>query len=76
MEKIKHAIYKDGRITTHRPPLKVWTNNFLRLAQFWTKNKYVIASIFDNSNNLVGYSLQKTEHKYYFPRRHKEDAKT
>lgn len=74
MEQIKHAIYKDGEIIRHRPPLKVWINNFLRVAQFWTKNKYIIASRFDTvrqggkliKETLMGYDLKRIEHQRYF----------
>lgn len=73
MEQIKHCVYKDGEVIKHRPPFKVWINNTLRILQFWTKNKFVIASRFDTvhkggkliKETLMGYDLKKIKHTRY-----------
>lgn len=58
----------------HRPTFKVWINNFLRVVQFWTKNKYVIVSEFEQlyddgivKETLTGYGFRKIKHKTYLP---------
>jgi hypothetical protein len=71
--RIKYAIYKDGKIINYRHPLKVVVNNILRIAQFWTKEKYIFATLFkfsDENDMIMGTRLMKIKHKYYLPVRY------
>ncbi len=52
---------KSKIIVNHRPWFKVFINTILRSFQFYTLNKFVLASEFEN-NKLVRYKFIKVLH--------------
>ena len=85
--KYRYKIYNSNgaNITVvYRFPWKVCVNNFLRLIQFWTKEKYICTTIVDSTIDhkgkitkevVTGHTFAKVTHKYKLPSMFKTQLK-